>query len=48
MDMGYELAIVGYDDGRQAFKVQNCGGGLGEGGFGWIAYDAARADIIRR
>jgi len=47
LDVGHELVIVGYDDGRQAFKVQNSWGtDWAEGGFGWIAYDAAKADLI--
>ena len=46
MDAGHELVIVGYDDGRQAFKVENSWGtSWDEGGFGWIGYDAAKADI---
>lgn len=46
MDAGHELVIVGYDDGRQAFKIENSwGASWDEGGFGWIGYDAAKADI---
>lgn len=43
---GHELVIVGYDDSRQAFKIENSWGtDWAEGGFGWIGYDAAKADI---
>jgi len=46
MDTGHELVIVAYDDGRQAFRVENSWGtDWADGGFGWIGYDAARADI---
>jgi hypothetical protein len=34
------MNIVGFDDGQQAFKVQNSWGTQwGEQGFAWIAYD---------
>ncbi|MDB4949540.1 MAG: papain family cysteine protease [Gemmatimonadetes bacterium] len=37
--LGHAVVIVGYDDGRQAFKVINSWGTRwAEGGFGWIAY----------
>lgn len=46
MSMGHELAIVGYDDGRQAFRIQNSWGtDWGDNGFGWVAYDALKADL---
>lgn len=38
---GYHaVAIVGYDDAKQAFKVKNSwGSGWGENGYFWIGYD---------
>jgi hypothetical protein len=46
MNTGHELAIVGYDDGRQAFRVQNSWGtDWADGGYGWVAYGALKADI---
>jgi C1A family cysteine protease len=38
---GYHaVAIVGYDDNKQAFKVKNSWGtGWGQGGYFWIGYD---------
>ena len=36
---GHCYAVVGYDDAKQAFKVQNqWGTGWASGGFGWISY----------
>lgn len=36
---GHAMVIVGYDDARQAFKVQNSwGSGWGNKGFFWMAY----------
>jgi C1A family cysteine protease len=36
---GHALLVVGYDDSRQAFRVQNSyGTGWGEGGYAWISY----------
>jgi len=38
---GHAMVAVGYDDGRQAFKVMNSWGTRwGSGGFGWISYRA--------
>lgn len=37
---GHAMAIVGYDDNKQAFKVQNQWGTYwGDNGFVWISYD---------
>jgi len=37
---GHAVAIVGYDDAKQAFKVKNSWGtGWGERGYFWIGYD---------
>lgn len=36
---GHAMLVVGYDDGRSAFKVLNSWGkGWGDGGYGWISY----------
>lgn len=36
---GHAMALVGYDDSRQAFKLINSWGtGWGEKGFGWVDY----------
>lgn len=46
MNTGHELAIIGYDDGRQAFRVQNSWGpDWADEGRGWVAYGALKADI---
>ena len=43
---GHAMVLVGYDERRQAFRVQNSWGEeWADGGFGWIGYDAARADM---
>lgn len=40
-DGRHAMVVVGYDDSRSALKVMNSwGAGWGDGGFGWIAYDA--------
>jgi len=40
---GHAMTLVGYDERRQAFKVINSWGTKwGEGGFGWIGYEAYR------
>ncbi|HYR07986.1 MAG TPA: C1 family peptidase [Longimicrobium sp.] len=41
---GHCMLIVGYDDGRGAFKIQNSwGSSRGESGFVWMAYDTFTA-----
>jgi len=36
---GHAVAIVGYDDSKQAFKIANSWGtGWGVNGYGWISY----------
>jgi hypothetical protein len=43
---GHAMALVGYDERRQAFKVINSWGTKwGDGGFGWIGYEAYRAFV---
>ncbi|MCK7612551.1 DUF4384 domain-containing protein [Roseibium sediminicola] len=45
-DTGHQMVLVGYDERRQAFLVQNSWGPYWSGdGFGWISYDATRADL---
>jgi hypothetical protein len=40
---GHAMTLVGYDERRQAFKVINSWGvRWGDGGFGWIGYEAYR------
>ena len=39
--LGHAMVVVGYSDKRQAVKVINSWGtAWGDGGFGWISYDA--------
>lgn len=43
---GHAMTLVGYDERRQAFKVINSWGTKwGDGGFGWIGYEAYRAFV---
>jgi C1A family cysteine protease len=42
---GHAMVIVGYDDTKQAFRVQNSwAADWGDKGFVWIAYDTFKAD----
>lgn len=44
---GHAMTLVGYDDTRRAFRVQNSwGADLGDGGRFWMAYDALVADAL--
>lgn len=44
---GHALLVVGYDDGRDAFRVINSWGtSWGDGGFGWISYGAFRQAVL--
>ncbi len=37
---GHAMVLIGYDDAKNAFKVQNSWGtGWGDDGYGWIDYD---------
>ena len=37
----HAIALVGYDDRKQAFRLINSWGtGWGDGGYGWVGYDA--------
>ena len=37
---GHAMVAVGYDDARQAFRIQNSWGrGWGDGGYAWFGYD---------
>lgn len=39
-DGWHSMAIVGYDDSRQAFRLMNSWGqGWGDGGYAWLGYD---------
>jgi len=43
---GHQMVLVGYDERRQAFLVQNSWGPYWSGdGYGWIGYAAAKADL---
>jgi C1A family cysteine protease len=43
---GHEMVVVGYDDARKAFKVQNSWGtSWGAGGYGWLSWDFWRARV---
>lgn len=45
-DGSHAMAVVGYDDGRQAFRVINSWGRRwGDGGYGWVGYDAFARDV---
>ncbi len=44
IDGGHAMVIVGYDDGKQAFKLFNSWGkSWGDGGYGWVSYPAMLA-----
>lgn len=44
-DGGHAMVIVGYDDAKQAFRVQNSWGPRwGDHGFIWISYETFKAD----
>jgi hypothetical protein len=37
---GHAMLAVGYDDARQAFRIQNSWGrGFGDGGYAWLSYE---------
>ena len=41
---GHAMAVVGYDDDKQALRIVNSWGqSWGEAGFAWISYDSVRA-----
>jgi len=43
---GHQMVLVGYDERRQAFLVQNSWGPYWAGdGYGWISYAATKADL---
>ena len=40
------MAVIGYDDQRQAFRLQNSWGtGWGDHGYAWIGYDALKSRL---
>jgi hypothetical protein len=43
---GHAMVAVGYDEARQAFRIQNSWGrGWGDGGRGWFSYDFWRSKV---
>jgi hypothetical protein len=43
---GHAMAIVGYDDRKQAFRVINSWGkGWGDGGYIWLSYEAYKTHV---
>lgn len=45
-DGSHAMVVVGYDDGRQAFRIINSWGRRwGDGGYGWVGYDAFARDV---
>lgn len=43
---GHSMLLVGYDDGRKAFRIQNSWGSQwADGGYGWISYDFFQANV---
>ena len=44
---GHAACIVGYDENKQMFKVQNQWGTTGDGGFFWVTYDLVRNNCFR-
>jgi hypothetical protein len=43
----HAIALVGYDDQKQAFKFSNSWGtGWGDNGFGWISYDLFKQSVF--
>ena len=43
---GHAMAIVGYDDRKQAFRVINSWGkGWGDNGYAWLAYEAYKTHV---
>ncbi|QFR33419.1 C1 family peptidase [Ancylobacter sp. TS-1] len=42
----HAMVIIGYDEARQAFRIQNSWGeGWGDRGRGWLSYDTFREDV---
>ena len=47
-DLGgsHAMVAVGFDDDRNAFRIQNSWGrGWGEGGYGWVGYDFWKRNV---
>ncbi|MER3480895.1 MAG: peptidase C1, partial [Meiothermus sp.] len=45
---GHAMLMVGYDDGKKAFRVKNSWGtGWGEGGYVWFSYDFVTKGKVR-
>jgi len=38
--IGHTMITIGYDDARNAFRIQNSWGrSFGEGGYAWLSYN---------
>jgi fibronectin type 3 domain-containing protein len=43
---GHAMCVLGYDDGKKAFKIINSWSTYwGEGGYGWIGYDLFKKEV---
>jgi Papain family cysteine protease len=43
---GHSMIVVGFDDDRKAFRIQNSWGrGWGDGGYGWFGYDFWKRNV---
>jgi hypothetical protein len=44
---GHSMLAVGYDDARQAFRIQNSWArGFGEGGYAWLSYEFWSRNVL--
>ena len=40
------MVVVGYDDAKQAFRIQNSWGrSWGDGGYGWFSYEFWKRNV---
>jgi C1A family cysteine protease len=45
-DGSHAMIVIGYDDARQAFRIQNSWGrDWGDGGYAWVAYDFWKRNV---
>ena len=43
---GHAMVVVGYDDAKQAFRIQNSWGrSWGDGGYGWFSYEFWKRNV---
>ena len=43
------MVVVGYDDAKQAFRIQNSWGRTwGDGGYGWFSYEFWKRNVTPR